>query len=139
MSKNNTCSVEKNSYDRQFVRCDVDKNKKTPKLETQHKNTLHTNSLWHIYQKPKKKQNQTKNPFIVCLLDVYFPFPVQMKPPKVTLLTFHVPPLGLKGVREKKGINIPKQNQQQKFNEPAQIILFKFTATRRHSHTTHKQ
>lgn len=59
-----------------------------------------------------RKTKTNKKPFIVCLLVVYFPFPVQLKPPKVTLLTFRVPPLGLKGTREKKsGINIPKQNQ----------------------------
>lgn len=94
---------KKNSYDRQFVRCGVDENKNTKigKFCT----TQHENTLTETHQFPLAyllgKQKQTKKSFIVCLLVVYFPFPVQMKPPKVTLLTFYVPPLGLKGAREK--------------------------------------
>lgn len=82
----------------------VDENKDT-KIEkfctTQYENTLtdaHQFPLAYLLE----RQKQIKIPFIVCLLVVYFPFPVQMKPPKVTLLTFYVPPLGLKGAREKK-------------------------------------
>lgn len=103
---------EKSSYDRQFVRCGVGK-KNIPKVgKPDNTNTItdsHTHKLQtqNEIESPRHIYIETKK--IVCLLVVYFPFPVPIKPPKVTLLKLCVPPSGQSEAPKTNGVNIPKK------------------------------
>lgn len=85
-----------------------------------HKHKLPTQneikSLRNIYI-----ENHTKKSFIVCLLVVYFPFPVPNRPPKLTLLKLCVSPSERRGAPKTNGVNIPKKISSKNY---AQIILF---------------